>query len=66
MENENLNLYNRVREVPKEAVRPIMAGRLKGKSDINPMWRIKKLTDEFGLCGLVWKYDIVRLWIEEG
>lgn len=66
MENENLNLYNRVREVPKEAVKPIMAGRLKGKSDINPMWRIKKLTEEFGLCGFGWKYDIVRMWTEEG
>lgn len=66
MENENLNLYNRVREVPKEAIKPIMAGRLKGKSDINPMWRIKKLTEEFGLCGFGWKYDIVRMWTEEG
>ena len=66
MENENLNLYNRVREVPKEAIKPIMAGRLKGNSDINPMWRIKKLTEEFGLCGFGWKYDIVRMWTEEG
>lgn len=66
MENENLNLYNRVREVPKEAIKPIMAGRLKGKSDINPMWRIKKLTEEFGLCGFGWRYDIVRMWTEEG
>lgn len=66
MENENLNLYNRVRDVPNEAVKPITAGRLKGKSDINPMWRIKKLTEEFGVCGFGWKYDIVRMWTEEG
>ena len=66
MENENLNLYNRVREVPKVAIKPNMAGRLKGQSDINPMWRIKKLTEEFGLCGFGWKYDIVRMWTEEG
>lgn len=66
MENENLKLYNKVRDVPKEAVKPINAGRLKGKSDINPMWRIKKLTEEFGVCGFGWKYDIIKMWTEEG
>lgn len=65
-ENKNLELYNRVRDVPKEAIKPIMAGRLKGKSDINPMWRIKKLTEEFGMCGFGWRYEILRMWNEEG
>lgn len=65
-ENKNLELYNRVRDVPKEAVKPITAGRLKGKSDINPMWRIKKLTEEFGMCGFGWKYEIIRMWTEDG
>lgn len=65
-ENKNLELYNRVRDVPKEAVKPIMAGRLKGKSEINPMWRIKKLTEEFGVCGFGWRYEILRMWNEEG
>lgn len=65
-ENKNLELYNRVRDVPKEAVKPITAGRLKGKSDINPMWRIKKLTEEFGMCGFGWRYEILRMWNEEG
>lgn len=65
-ENKNLELYNRVRDVPKEAVKPITAGRLKGKSDINPMWRIKKLTEEFGMCGFGWRYEIIRMWNEEG
>lgn len=64
--DKNLELYNRVRDVPKEAIKPITAGRLKGKSDINPMWRIKKLTEEFGACGFGWKYDIVRMWTEDG
>lgn len=31
---ENLELYNHVREVPKDAQKPIMAGRLKGFTDI--------------------------------
>ena len=42
------------------------AGRLKGMSDINPMWRIKRLTEEFGICGFGWKYEIIRMWNENG
>lgn len=51
---ENTELYNRVRSVPDNAIRQIGGGKLKGKSDINPMWRIKTLTKEFGPCGIGW------------
>lgn len=61
---ENLELYNKVREVPKDAQRAITAGRLKGFTDINPMWRIKCLTVQFGPCGLGWYYKTVEKWIE--
>lgn len=54
---ENLEIYNRCREVPKEAQKAIAAGRLRGKTDINPMWRIKKLTELFGPAGTGWKFD---------
>ncbi|MCF0168479.1 MAG: hypothetical protein HUJ93_07575, partial [Bacteroidales bacterium] len=47
----NLDIYNQVRSVPEHALRRIEAGRLKGKSDINPMFRIQKLTDVFGPVG---------------
>ena len=40
----NLEIYERVRSVPAEAQRKINGGRLNGKTDINPMWRIKVLT----------------------
>ena len=40
---ENMSLYNRVRQVPEEAKKPFDTGRFKG-TDINPMWRIKVLT----------------------
>lgn len=63
---ENLELYNRVRAVPDNAKRAIAAGRLKGKTDINPMWRIKTLTEAFGPCGFGWKYTIKREWLETG
>lgn len=61
---ENLELYNHVREVPKDAQKPIMAGRLKGFTDINPMWRIKCLTEQFGPCGIGWYYKTVDKWTE--
>lgn len=62
----NLDIYNVVRSVPSEAQKPISAGRLKGMTDVNPMWRIKTLTELFGACGFGWKYEIVRQWIEPG
>ena len=61
---DNLMIYNTVREVPPEAKKNIAGGRLKGMTDINPMWRIKKLTEVFGACGIGWKYEIVEKWIE--
>ena len=64
--NSNLDLYNKVRAVPQEAQKEIAAGRLKGKTDINPMWRIKTLTEQFGVCGFGWKTEIVREWLEAG
>lgn len=64
-ENQNLALYNRVREVPAEAKKDIAAGRLKGKTDINPLWRIQTLTREFGPAGIGWYTKIVERWTEE-
>ena len=63
---DNLRYYNMLRECPKEALRTIQAGRLKGKSDINPMWRIKALTVAFGPCGIGWWYTIDKQWLEAG
>lgn len=61
---ENLKIYEQVRSVPTEAKKNIGGGRLKGMTDINPMWRIKKLTEVFGVCGIGWKYEIVNKWVE--
>jgi len=62
----NLEIYNALANVPPEAKRDIQAGRLKGKTDINPMWRIKALTEQFGACGIGWKYEVVKFWLEHG
>ena len=53
-----MDIYNRLRKVPDEAKKAIAAGRLKGFTDINPMWRIKALTEAFGPCGFGWWYKI--------
>lgn len=63
---EHMTIYNNVRAVPEKALKEIQAGRLKGKSDINPMWRIKALTEQFGMCGIGWKYKITDKQLENG
>jgi hypothetical protein len=62
---DNLEIYNRVRAVPPEAQKPIEGGRLKGKTDISPMWRIKMLTEQFGPVGVGWRYEVVKMWTEQ-
>ena len=61
---DNMKIYNVVRTVPKEAQKEIKGGRLKGMTDINPMWRIKTLTEQFGVCGFGWYYEITDRCIE--
>jgi len=61
-----LPLWDSVSRPPTSALKLIKAGRLKGKSDINPQWRYKVLTEQFGICGFGWKYTIDKLWLEPG
>lgn len=61
---ENLELYQQFRTVPDNAQRAITCGRLKGKTEINPMWRLKALTEVFGPCGIGWKYEVAKKWLE--
>ena len=63
---DNMYIYNQVCTVPESAKKTIAAGRLKGMTDIKPMWRIKKITEIFGPCGTGWYYDIINFWTEHG
>lgn len=63
---DNMKIYNAMRETPQEARKTIGAGRLKGFTDINPMWRIKRLTEVFGACGTGWKYEVIYQDIIDG
>ena len=65
MENA-ISIYESLARPPKDALREIQAGKLKGKTDINPQWRYKAMTEMFGLVGIGWKYEIQKLWTEQG
>ena len=59
-------IYEMVETVPDEAQKQIKGGRLNGMTDIKPMWRIEKLTEVFGPCGLGWYAPITNREIIEG
>ncbi len=61
---DNLHIYNSVRVVPKEAQKAFDNGSFKG-TDINPMFRIKKLTEIFGPAGIGWYTEVLEHWEEE-
>lgn len=63
-QQDNLALYRGWAEVPANAQRRITGGKLNGKTDINPMWRIKMLTERFGPCGFGWYTQTLEHWIE--
>lgn len=63
-ELHNLHIYEQARTVPDYALKKIEAGRLKGFSDVNPMYRIKRMTEIFGPVGFGWYYEVTKSWTE--
>lgn len=62
----NLDIYEAGRAVPAEAQKQFNNGKFSG-TDINPMWRIKKLTEIFGPCGIGWYVgDVVEHYEDHG
>ena len=62
---DNLAIYNKYRSVPEEALKAFNNGKFEG-TDINTMWRVKCLTEEFGVCGFGWIVKVLRTWTEAG
>lgn len=56
--SDNLHIYEQARAVPQEAQKAFNNGRFSG-TDINPMWRIKKLTELFGPVGFGWYTEVI-------
>lgn len=61
---ENMKYYEAMRAVPKEAQKSFNNGKFSG-TDINPMWRIKKMTELFGPCGIGWYTEPVSRHMEQ-
>ncbi len=61
---DNMKIYNAVRKVPAEAQKSFNNGSFSG-TDINPMWRIKTLTEQFGPAGIGWYYEVLSERCEE-
>ena len=55
---DNLMIYEAGRAVPPEAQKSFSNGSFSG-TDINPMWRIKKLTEIFGPAGIGWYTEVL-------
>lgn len=66
MSEENLALWDKMKTPPSSALREIKGGRMSGKTDIDPMWRIRVLTERYGPCGAGWWYTVDNKWKEEG
>lgn len=56
----NLYFWNKYKEVPANALKDFDNGNFKG-TDINTIWRMKCLTEYFGMCGVGWYYDIINI-----
>lgn len=60
----NLRYYAHAMEVPKDAQKDFNNGNFSG-TDINPMWRIKMLTEMFGPAGIGWYTEVLSERMEE-
>ena len=56
--------WTKVAKVPVDKLKAIGFGALKGKSDINPQWRIKAMTETYGMCGVGWYHELLKNWTE--
>ena len=63
---KNMENWNALSRVPPQHLKPISFGALKGKSDINPQWRYKAMTEIYGQCGEGWSHRLVSSVLVDG
>lgn len=63
---KNLEKWNELSRVPVSHLKTIQFGALKGKSDINPQWRYKAMTEVYGECGKGWSHRLSDVQIVDG
>lgn len=57
---DEMKIWDKLKDTPREAKKTITGGKLNGFTDINPMWRLRRLTELFGACGIGWKYEVTE------
>ena len=63
---DNLEYWNKMARPPLDALKTIKGGRLSGMSNISPQWRYKVMTENFGMVGFGWKYEVASRWTSPG
>jgi hypothetical protein len=63
---DNMKYWEAMARPPKDALKPIKGGRLTGMSNISPQWRYKAMTQQFGVIGFGWKYEVEKRWTSPG
>jgi len=56
---KGIERYKEKAAPPEQAKKQISGGRLKGMTDIKPQWRMQALTEQYGLCGFGWYYEVI-------
>lgn len=59
-----MGMFDKYARVPESAKKKITGGRLNGMTDINPMWRILCLSEEYGEVGFGWYVEVIEHWTE--
>jgi hypothetical protein len=64
--SDNKTIWDALKTPPREAMKGIEAGRLRGKTDISPMWRYEAMTEHFGPVGFGWKFSVINVQFHNG
>ncbi|MCR5071183.1 MAG: hypothetical protein K6A62_04580 [Bacteroidales bacterium] len=62
---EKMTLWESWKHVDPACLKAIKGGNLNGKTDINPVWRMRALTELLGPCGFGWNIREVERWTNE-
>ena len=57
---DNMRFWDKLKKPPTNMLKKITFGAMKGKSSIDPVWRMKAITEVFGPVGFGWNYEILR------
>lgn len=60
-----LSFWESWQHVAPGMLKEIKGGNLNGKTDINPVWRFRALTEAFGPCGFGWTVREAERWTNE-